>query len=204
MNTDKEKTSYLIGLQVAGNLVQQGIDLDSESFNKGLTGGLNGDDCLVAPEEANKLLMALENEIKGRLQKQQMEAATLNKDAGEKFLAENAGKDGVTMTSTGLQYKVLVEGDGAIPTATDTVETHYEGSLISGEVFDSSIQRGQTVSFPVSGVIQGWQEALQLMSVGSKWEVYIPFNLAYGEAGSPPKIGPFSALVFQVELINIV
>ncbi|MCM8534931.1 MAG: FKBP-type peptidyl-prolyl cis-trans isomerase [Lentisphaeraceae bacterium] len=204
MDTDNKKTSYLIGLQVAGNLVNQGIELDVESFTTGVTSGLAGEECAVPAEEAGKLMMALEEQIKERLQKQRIEVAGKNKEAGEKFLAENSSKDGVKVTATGLQYKVLVEGDGAVPAATDTVETHYEGTLINGEVFDSSIQRGQTVSFPVSGVIKGWQEALQLMSVGSKWEVYIPYDLAYGEAGSPPKIGPFSALVFQVELIKIV
>ncbi|MCH2204830.1 MAG: FKBP-type peptidyl-prolyl cis-trans isomerase [Lentisphaerales bacterium] len=204
MNTDKEKTSYLIGLQVAGNLLAQGVDLDIDCFSKGITGGLNQEACEIPPEEANALLQKLEAGIKEKLQKQRMEAAMANRTAGEEFLAENAKKEGVTTTESGLQYKVITEGDGVIPTATDTVETHYEGTLINGEIFDSSIKRGQTVSFPVSGVIKGWQEALQLMPVGSKWEVYIPFNLAYGEAGSPPKIGPFSALVFTVELIKIV
>lgn len=204
MNTDKEKTSYLIGLQVAGNLLAQGVDLDASCFNKGLDTGLNKGACEIPQDEANELLRKLEEGIKEKLQKQRVEAAMANKKAGEDFLAANSEKEGVKTTPSGLQYKVITEGSGAIPAATDTVETHYEGTLISGEIFDSSIKRGQTVSFPVSGVIKGWQEALQLMSVGSKWEVYIPYNLAYGEAGSPPKIGPFSALVFTVELINIV
>ena len=123
MNTEKEKTSYLIGLQVAGNLLAQGVDLDINSFSKGITGGLNQEPCEIPPEEANALLQKLEAGIKEKLQKQRMEAAMGNKKAGEDFLAENAKKDGVTTTESGLQYKVITEGDGAIPTATDTVET---------------------------------------------------------------------------------
>ncbi|NQZ58121.1 MAG: FKBP-type peptidyl-prolyl cis-trans isomerase [Lentisphaeraceae bacterium] len=203
METNQQKVSYLIGRQVAENLAQQGIEIDNKNLFLGIEAAAKGEESPISQEDAQALFQELESGVKERLQVQQAEVATKNSDEGAAFLADNASKDGVNVTSSGLQYKVIKEGDGSIPTGADTVETHYEGSLISGEIFDSSIKRGQPVSFPVSGVIQGWQEALKLMPVGSVWEVYIPGQLAYGEAGSPPNIGPNSTLVFTVELIKI-
>ena len=203
METNQEKVSYLIGRQIAGNLAQQGIEVVQENLFKGIEAAFNGEESPISQEEAGKLFQELESGVKERLQAQQAQIAAKNADEGAAFLADNASKDDVNVTPSGLQYKIIKEGDGAIPTSADTVETHYEGTLISGEIFDSSIKRGQPVSFPVSGVIQGWQEALQLMPVGSTWEVYIPGHLAYGEAGSPPNIGPNSTLIFTVELIKI-
>ena len=139
--------------------------------------------------------------------KKQAEAAgsagAENAEQGQKFLAANSSKEGVVTTESGLQYKVLSEGSGPKPSASSTVTTHYEGTLIDGTVFDSSYKRGEPISFPVSGVIRGWQEALQLMTQGSKWELYIPGDLAYGAAGSPPVIGPNAVLVFTIELIEV-
>lgn len=204
MKTNQEKVSYLIGRQIAGNLLTQKLDLISEFLFKGIEGGLNDEEMLLEPEEAKSIFEAFQNEMDAKLNEETKVFAEMNQKAGEEFLAENAKKDGVIAIDSGIQYKVLTEGSGEIPKGTDTVETHYEGSLIDGEVFDSSIQRGESISFPVGGVIQGWQEVLQLMPVGSKWEVFIPGHLAYGEAGSPPKIGPNATLVFIVELIAIV
>ena len=203
METDHEKVSYLIGRQIAGNLISQKLDLNKDFLFKGIEAGLNDEDMEIGQDEANKLIMEFQSKIQEKLQEEKKAFAEKNKQAGEDFLAENAKKDGIKITESGIQYRVITEGSGKVPAATDTVETHYEGTLIDGEVFDSSIQRGQPVSFPVRGVIQGWQEVLQLMSEGSKWEVFIPYHLAYGEAGSPPKIGPCSALIFQIELIKV-
>ena len=203
MNTTIDKASYLIGRQIAANLKDQGIDVVEEKLFAGIGAELKGEKSPISQDEAQGIFQKLDAEVRERLQAQQAEMAKANADQGAAFLADNASKEGVQVTPSGLQYKVIKEGAGAIPTAADTVETHYEGTLINGEIFDSSIKRGEPVSFPVSGVIKGWQEALQLMPVGSTWEVYIPGHLAYGEAGSPPKIGPNSALVFTVELLKI-
>ena len=174
MKTNQEKVSYLIGRQIAGNLLTQKLDLISEFLFKGIEGGLNDEEMLLEPEEAKSIFEAFQNEMDAKLNEETKVFAEMNQKAGEEFLAENAKKDGVIAIDSGIQYKVLTEGSGEIPKGTDTVETHYEGSLIDGEVFDSSIQRGESISFPVGGVIQGWQEVLQLMPVGSKWEVFIP------------------------------
>ena len=143
-------------------------------------------------------------EISGRIQAAQEQAAAAASAEGEAFLAQNAKREGVTVTDSGLQYEVLVQGSGAKPTYEDTVRTHYHGSFINGDVFDSSVVRGQPAEFPVSGVIAGWTEALQLMPVGTKLKLYVPHHLAYGERGAGASIPPYSTLVFEVELLDIV
>ena len=204
MDEKMEKISYLVGRQVAGNLIQQGIEVDLKKFFEGIEEGYENKPLPMSNEEAGQLLQDFDRELKEKLVAQKKAFAEQNLKEGLEFLDKNKGEDGIKVTDSGIQYRVVEEGDGAVPKASDTVETHYEGKLISGEIFDSSIQRGQTVSFPVGGVIKGWQEVLQLMNVGSKWQVFIPAHLAYGENGSPPKIGPNSVLEFQIELVNIV
>ena len=199
-----EKVSYLIGRQIAGSLLQQGINVDLKKFSEGVEDGISNKELPFSNEEAAKIMQSFEAEMQEKLQAEKSEFAEKNLQAGLEFLDSNKNEDGIQITESGIQYRVLAEGSGDKPKATDTVETHYEGKILSGEIFDSSIQRGETVSFPVSGVIKGWQEVLQLMATGSKWQVYIPAHLAYGEQGSPPKIGPNSVLEFQIELINIV
>lgn len=204
MDERMEKISYLVGRQVAGNLIQQGIEVDLKKFFEGIEEGYDNKPLPMSNEEAGQLLQEFDRELKEKLVAQKKAFAEQNLKEGLEFLDNNKGEDGIKVTDSGIQYRVIEAGDGAVPKASDTVETHYEGKLISGEIFDSSIQRGQTVSFPVGGVIKGWQEVLQMMNVGSKWQVFIPAHLAYGENGSPPKIGPNSVLEFQIELINIV
>ncbi len=196
LTNEKEKFSYALGLSFASNLKQQGIDsVEAAAIAKALADFENGQSQLSL-EEAN---MAIQTYMQTAQEKQ----FAVVKEAGEKFLAENAKKEGVTVLPSGLQYEIITEGTGPKPAATDKVTTHYHGQLITGEVFDSSVERGSPASFPVNGVIQGWQEALQLMPVGSKWKLYIPYNLAYGDRGAGGKIQPYSALVFEVELISI-
>jgi FKBP-type peptidyl-prolyl cis-trans isomerase FklB len=148
-------------------------------------------------------LKDFENEMKEKMQSEMQNSSAPNKMAGKKFLEENKKKPGVTELPSGLQYEVIKEGNGASPTASSTVTTHYTGTLIDGTVFDSSVERGQPAQFPVNGVIKGWTEALQLMKPGAKWKLYIPSDLAYGDGGSPPKIQPGATLIFEVELISV-
>jgi FKBP-type peptidyl-prolyl cis-trans isomerase FklB len=196
-----EKLSGIIGRQIFSNLESQGLveELDFKALAASLEAAAAG--------EANPFSQEDEQEVFTTLQaKMQAKAAEKNKfaaEAGVKFLEENGKKDGITTTASGLQYRVVESGEGNSPSESCTVETHYEGRLINGEVFDSSYQRGQTVSFPVNGVIKGWQEALQLMKPGDKWELFIPYELAYGSTGSPPKIGPCETLIFDIELIAV-
>jgi FKBP-type peptidyl-prolyl cis-trans isomerase FklB len=192
-----EKISYALGLSVAQNLISSGVkDLNQSAFSKGIMHGLQNENVEMTPSEVNDLLRQY---FEGLQQK----AVSLNKEAGQKFLAENAKNDGVTVLASGLQYQVLTEGTGAQPKATDKVKCHYHGTLIDGTVFDSSVERGTPAVFPVNGVIQGWVEALQLMQVGAKWRLFIPSELAYGDRGAGDKIGPNTTLVFDVELIEI-
>lgn len=192
------KVSYSIGLNVGMNLAQKGLtELKGEAVAAGLADAFKGSDFKIDPQEANQLLQAFMSKV---------ETAKYEKNIteGKDFLAENAKKDGVTTLPSGLQYEVMVEGSGDKPKATDTVTTHYHGTLINGTVFDSSVQRGEPASFPVNGVIKGWVEALQLMSVGSKWKLYVPSELAYGANPHPGgPIEPHMALIFEVELISI-
>ncbi|MBU1436329.1 MAG: FKBP-type peptidyl-prolyl cis-trans isomerase [Gammaproteobacteria bacterium] len=199
--TLEQHASYGIGLQMGQQLADNPFDgLDIAAVAAGLAAAFYGDE----PEVSEDQIRAAFEVIGARMQEAQASQAKLAAGAGEAFLAENANKAGVVVTASGLQYEVLVQGDGEKPTRASTVRTHYHGTLIDGTVFDSSYNRGQPAEFPVGGVIAGWTEALQLMPVGSKYRLYIPHELAYGERGAGGSIAPFSALVFDVELLAIV
>jgi len=193
-----ENFSYALGMSIAGNLIQTGVEtVNPEIFLNGFKDVFKGAETLIHPEDANQIL----EEFIGKLNQ---DKGSGNLEEGLKFLAENSTNEGVIQLPSGLQYKVLSEGDGEIPTSRDQVKCHYHGTLIDGTVFDSSVQRGQPAVFPVNGVIQGWVEALQLMSTGSKWRLFIPSDLAYGSNGAGGAIGPNSALIFDVELLEII
>ena len=196
--TEIDKVSYSLGLSIASNLISSGVKtINVEAFSDAISTAFAGIMPEITPDEANKILQDyFEN-----LQNEQGKAA---KEAGEKFLAENKNNEGVVTLPSGLQYKILQEGNGQKPKASDSVKCHYEGKLINGQIFDSSIRRGEPAVFPVSGVIAGWVEALQLMPVGSKWQLYIPSELAYGKHGAGQSIGPNETLIFDVELLEIV
>lgn len=197
-SNELDQVSYCFGLSIASNLIASGVKtVNTEAFNDAMTTVFAGKMPEISPEEANKTLQAF-------FEKLQHERGGEAKAAGEKFLAANKGKEGVITLPSGLQYKVLHEGKGAKPKATDTVKCHYEGSLTNGTVFDSSIRRGEPAEFPVNGVIAGWVEALQLMNTGSKWQLYIPSELAYGAHGAGQSIGPNETLIFDVELLEII
>lgn len=193
-----DKVSYALGLSIGNNFQNSGIkDLQVEGFIKGLTDVMEEKQPAITYDEAKEVI----NEYFIKLQKEKME---INKKAGEEFLHINKGRAGVVELPSGLQYQVLKQGNGAKPSATDKVKCHYHGTLINGTVFDSSVQRGQPAVFGVNQVIPGWVEALQLMPVGSKWRLFIPSNLAYGEHGAGEMIEPNSTLIFDVELLDIV
>ena len=192
-----EKVSYALGMSIANNIMASGVkDLNVEEFVKAITTYMAGEEPAMTPAEAQQVL----NDYFTKLQEEQ--TAALKKE-GEEFLAQNAKQEGVVTLPSGLQYKVLKSGNGATPKASDSVECHYEGRLISGTVFDSSYQRGETATFGVTQVIAGWVEALQLMKEGDKWQLYIPYNLAYGERGAGAQIPPFATLIFDVELVKV-
>lgn len=197
-NKRLEDFSYALGLSIASNLIQSGVKtVDPVNFMNAIEDAFTGKQPKLSVQQANQILQDF-------MAEQQSGDAGKNLEEGLKFLAENQKDPKVTETASGLQYKVLVEGDGEKPSATDEVRCHYHGTLIDGTVFDSSVQRGEPATFPVNGVIQGWVEALQMMSVGSKWRLFIPSDLAYGERGAGGSIGPNSTLIFDVELLEIV
>lgn len=197
----EERVSYGIGRQMGQQLLENPFDgIANEAVAQGLLDALNGKAMTIS----NADMQAAFEEVNNRMQAKQAEQTKVQAAAGEAFLAENATKTGIVVTASGLQYEVITQGTGAIPTATSKVKTHYHGTLIDGTVFDSSVNRGQPIDFPVNGVIAGWTEALQLMPVGSKWRLYIPHSLAYGERGAGASIAPFSALIFDIELIDII
>lgn len=199
-----DKNSYALGMSIAHNMVSSGIkEVSFDDFMAGLKAVLAGETPAVSFDEAAKLLDKYFAEIE---QKQKAEAAALGaamKKEGEEFLAANAGKEGVVTLPSGLQYKVISEGNGRKPGLKDKVRCHYSGTFVDGTKFDSSYDRGEAAVFGVNQVIAGWTEALQLMPAGSKWELYIPYNLGYGEHGAPGSIPPYSALVFTVELLEV-
>jgi FKBP-type peptidyl-prolyl cis-trans isomerase FklB len=192
-----DKLSYALGMSMASNLINSGLkQIDVESFVKAFTEIMENAAPSMSPQEANKV-------IQNYFNKRQDEMLENNLRAGEAFLEENGKKEGVVTLSSGLQYEILQDGNGAKPKATDKVKCHYHGTLLDGRVFDSSVQRGQPAVFGVNQVIKGWIEALQLMSVGSKWRLYIPSGLAYGAQGAGDSIEPNSTLIFDVELLGI-
>ncbi|WP_036770475.1 peptidylprolyl isomerase [Photorhabdus australis] len=194
------QASYGVGLQVGQQLLESGLQgLEPEALLAGLCDALESRSPAVPVETLHRALREMHERADGVRRERQQAMA----EEGQKFLAENAQRDGVSTTESGLQFSVLKQGDGAIPAHTDHVRVHYTGRLIDGTVFDSSVQRGEPAEFPVNGVIAGWIEALTLMPVGSKWELYIPHDLAYGERGAGASIPPYSALIFEVELLDI-
>lgn len=200
LDTIELKASYGIGLQIGQQLKDSGLkDISVAAIQKGLEDVLTEKGPVIALEELHSAL----REMHERAMAEKEAQAQLVAQAGIDFLSENLKKDGVKSTESGLQYSVLKTGNGAIPSATDRVSVHYTGRLIDGNVFDSSEQRGEPAEFPVNGVIKGWVEALQLMPVGSKWQLYIPHELAYGAQGAGGSIPPYSALIFDVELLDI-
>lgn len=203
METSKDKLSYVIGRQVGGDFKNQGMDLNLELFKQGIESVYQGAESLISQEESLKVLQDFQKDLQDKRLKEQEKASQANIDLANDFFEKNKSADGVVSLDSGLQYKVLESGSGDSPTASCTVRTHYEGTLLSGEVFDSSYQRGEPISFPVNGVIQGWQQALPLMKTGDVWELYIPSDLAYGPMGSPPVIGPHAALKFKIELLEV-
>lgn len=203
LETLEQKASYSFGVDFAKRLKQQGIDLDISALNQGITDEATGKKLALEEGEMNQSKAEYTEKLRAQLATQQQQLAEKNLEAGKQFLAENAKKEGVETTASGLQYKVITKGTGKTPSADDTVTTHYRGTLIDGREFDSSYSRGQPASFPVKGVIKGWTEALQLMKVGDKWELYIPSELAYGAAQRSELIQPNSTLVFELELLSI-
>ena len=199
LKNQKEKMSYIIGMDIGNNLKKQSIDIDPNILAKGVKDALSGSQPLLTEQEVRETTMAFQKEMVAK----QEEVGKKNKREGETFLAENKKKEGVKTLPSGLQYKVIKAGTGKKPKLTDTVTTHYRGTLINGTEFDSSYRRGQTVSFQVNGVIPGWTEALQLMEEGAKWQLFIPSNLAYGERGAGRDIGPNATLIFEIELLSI-
>jgi FKBP-type peptidyl-prolyl cis-trans isomerase FklB len=203
LKTDKDKVSYSIGLDIGTNFKRQSVDLDAKALAAGIADGLSGGKPLLAEDEVRKVLAEFRQQMGAKAQQVAQQLAEKNQKAGEAFLAENKKKKGVITLPSGLQYRVITAGTGKIPKATDTVTTHYRGTLIDGTEFDSSYKRGEPASFPVNGVIKGWTEALQLMKVGSKWQLFIPSNLAYGPQGAGQVIGPNATLIFEIELLAI-
>ena len=198
LNGELERFSYALGMSVASNLIKSGVKtINPEAFLKARNDTFIGEMPEMMPDEANKILESF-------MEKANLEDVKGNLETGLEFLEKNRSKEGVTELPSGLQYQVINEGDGDLPSLTDEVKCHYHGSLVDGTVFDSSIERGQPAVFPVNGVIQGWVEALQLMPVGSKWRLYVPPELGYGQQGAGGVIGPNSTLVFDVELLEIV
>ena len=203
MKIDKEKVSYVLGQSIGGDFRRNGYDIDVDVFVKSFKDALDGEQCRMPVAEMRHVMMNFQQYIKEAQQKRQNAAAEQNVAEGKAFLDANAKKEGVVVTASGLQYKIINPGTGKTPAATDHVVTHYEGKTLDGQIFDSSYKRGEPAHFPVNGVIQGWQEALQLMAEGAKWELYIPSDLAYGHTGQGGTIAPHATLVFTVELIAV-
>ena len=201
--TAKERASYAIGLNIGKSLARDGLTVDPQVIARGIQDALTGAKPLMTEEQLRAAFAELQAEARAKMEAKQKVEGENNLKQGAAFLAANAKKPGVKTLPSGLQYKVIKAGDGATPTATSTVKTHYHGTLLDGTVFDSSYQRNQPAEFPVNGVIKGWTEALQLMKVGDVWELYIPSNLAYGARGSRGAIGPNATLVFKIELLEV-
>lgn len=199
----KDKISYSIGVDVGKSIQKQKIEINPESFLAGFKDGQADKLTLMTEEEIRQTLMALQTEMLEKHKTMAKELAAKNLAEGEKFLAENKKQKGVVTLPSGLQYRIIKEGKGTAPKATDMVTTHYRGKLINGTEFDSSYNRGEPAKFAVNGVIPGWTEALQLMKPGAKWELFVPAKLAYAENGVGQLIGPNSTLLFEVELLNV-
>jgi FKBP-type peptidyl-prolyl cis-trans isomerase len=207
LTTKTDKFSYALGMNIAtglgSNLKNQSLEVDWSLVIQGLKDSTSGAKTRLTEEEEKAVLTEVQNEVRKQQAEKAQQASTTNKTEGEAFLAANKTKEGVVTLPSGLQYKILTAGTGPKPAASDSVVCNYRGTLIDGKEFDSSYKRGQPATFPVSGVIKGWTEALQLMPVGSKWQLFVPSNLAYGERGAGAEIGPNATLIFEVELISI-
>ena len=203
LKTQKDKFSYALGMNLGANLHKQSVPVDPNIMARGLRDALAGGKTLMTEEEARAAITAVQNDMREKQQAKMQVAGDANKKEGEAFLADNKSKEGVVALPSGLQYKVLKEGNGPKPTATDSVVCNYRGTLINGTEFDSSTKHGGPATFPVNGVIKGWTEALQLMPVGAKWQLFVPSDLAYAERGAGGDIGPNATLIFEVELVSI-
>lgn len=199
LESDLEKLSYSMGIFFGQSVSRQGMELDKAAFLQAVEDVLNKNDLKLSKEEMQKIL----TDFQKKEQKELAEAASNNKKSGEKFLSENKNKEGVKTTNSGLQYKIIKAGEGEKPAATSKVVVHYRGTLIDGTEFDSSYSRGEPATLGVNQVIKGWQEALQMMPVGSKWQIYVPSELAYGQRGAGSAIKPNSTLIFDIELLEI-
>jgi FKBP-type peptidyl-prolyl cis-trans isomerase FklB len=203
LKTQKDKASYSIGLDIGNSLKTQAIDINPDALAQGIRDAYSGNKPVLSENEINEVMTVFKKEAMAKQQERTKALSDKNKKEGEAFLNENKKKEGVITLPSGLQYKIVKEGDGKTPKASDTVTVNYRGTLIDGTEFDSSYKRGQPASFAVNGVIRGWTEALQLMKEGSKWQLFIPSNLAYGERGAGQLIGPNAVLIFEVELISV-
>ncbi|MBN2315673.1 MAG: FKBP-type peptidyl-prolyl cis-trans isomerase [Sedimentisphaerales bacterium] len=203
LKTEQDKVSYIIGTQIAQQIKQQGVEVSFEPLALGLQDALGGKTLKMTKEEIQTVYTAFLQRMRAKQAAERQKVATENLAKGKAFLEANKTKEGVTVLPSGLQYKVIKEGTGDSPTATDKVKTHYRGRLLDGTEFDSSYKRNQPTEFAVNRVIKGWTEALQLMKTGAKWELYIPADLAYGESGRP-SIPPNSVLIFEIELLEVV
>lgn len=203
LKDNKDKVSYSIGLNIGKSMKQEGLDINPDALAAAMKDVFAGAKPQLTDEEVQAVMQEFQKEMMAKRLKGQQEGLAKNKAEGEKFLADNKKKEGIKTTASGLQYKVIKDGTGKTPKATDTVSTHYRGTLISGKEFDSSYKRGEPAEFPVNGVIKGWTEALQLMKEGAKWQLFIPSELAYGERGAGQDIGPNSTLIFDIELLSV-
>jgi FKBP-type peptidyl-prolyl cis-trans isomerase FklB len=203
LKTQKDKFSYSLGMKMGENLHKQSVPVDPAILARGLKDGLAGAKTLLTDDEAQAAIMEVQNDMRKKQQEKMQEVGTANKKEGTAFLAANKAKEGVVTLPSGLEYKILKAGTGPKPTASDTVVCNYRGTLINGTEFDASSKHGGPATFPVGGVIKGWTEALQLMPVGSKWQLFVPSDLAYGDRGAGGDIGPDATLIFDVELISI-
>jgi FKBP-type peptidyl-prolyl cis-trans isomerase FkpA len=204
LTTEKDKVSYMVGMQIGGSLAQIQEEIDLKVVFSAIEGALAGKDPLLTPEQAMEVQRTFAERLQGKRAAEMQEMAVKNKAAGEAFMAKNKSAAGVQTTASGLQYQVVTNGTGPRPAATDTVRVHYVGTLLDGTKFDSSVDRGEPAQFALNAVIPGWTEALQLMPVGSKYKLWIPSELAYGDRGTPGTIGPNATLVFDVEMLEIV
>ena len=203
LKDQKDKISYALGMNLATQFKQDGIEIEPNAMAQALKDTLSGGKLLMTEDEARAVLTQWQTEMRAKQGEKMKQASDANKKEGEAFLEANKAKEGVVTLASGLQYKIITAGTGPKPAASDTVVCNYRGTLINGTEFDSSYKRGEPTSFPVGGVIRGWTEALQLMPVGSKWQLFIPSALAYGERGAGNDIGPGATLIFEVELISI-
>ena len=203
LKSEKEKVSYSIGLEIGSSFKKQAMDIDTDALAAGIKDAISANKPLLTENEIKEVMAAFQKGMAAKQAEKMKALGEKNSKEGDAFLAENKKKEGVKTTASGLQYKVITAGNGPMPKDTDTVSVNYRGTLIDGTEFDSSYKRGEAVSFPVNGVIKGWTEALQLMKVGSKWQLFIPSNIAYGERGAGGQIGPNATLIFEVELLSI-